>query len=105
MIIYRELRWGHAFSYGPENKLRLDSSPLIQLVGKNGNGKSSIGLILEEVQFKQCNLVISFGRMNKGWKLSLYSNMKLKLHLILKAFLIAYSAHFSISLNYHLSYM
>lgn len=51
MIIYKELRWGNAFSYGPSNKIRLDSNPLTQLVGKNGHGKSSIGLILEEVQF------------------------------------------------------
>jgi DNA repair exonuclease SbcCD ATPase subunit len=51
MIIYKELRWGNAFSYGPTNKIRLDASPLTQLVGKNGHGKSSIGLILEEVQF------------------------------------------------------
>lgn len=51
MIIYRELRWGNAFSYGPSNVLRLDQNPLTQIVGKNGRGKSSIALILEEVQF------------------------------------------------------
>lgn len=51
MIIYKELRFGNAFSYGPSNKIRLDANPLTQLVGKNGHGKSSIGLILEEVQF------------------------------------------------------
>lgn len=51
MITYKELRWGDAFSYGPTNVLRLDDNQLTQLVGKNGHGKSSIGLILEEVQF------------------------------------------------------
>lgn len=51
MIIYKELRWGNAFSYGPKNVLQLDATPLTQLVGKNGFGKSSIALILEEVQF------------------------------------------------------
>lgn len=51
MIIYKELRWGNAFSYGPENVVRLDANPLTQIVGRNGHGKSSIGLILEEVQF------------------------------------------------------
>jgi DNA repair exonuclease SbcCD ATPase subunit len=51
MITYKELRWANAFSYGPSNVLRLDDSQLTQLVGKNGFGKSSIALILEEVQF------------------------------------------------------
>lgn len=53
MITYRELRWGDAFSYGPKNVLRLDDAQLTQIVGKNGHGKSSVGLILEEVQFNQ----------------------------------------------------
>lgn len=51
MILYKELRWGNAFSYGPKNILKLDDAQLTQLVGKNGHGKSSIGLLLEEVQF------------------------------------------------------
>lgn len=51
MIIYKELRWANAFSYGPRNVLKLDGNSLTQLVGKNGFGKSSIALILEEVQF------------------------------------------------------
>ena len=53
MIKFKELRWSNAFSYGKPNVLRLDSSALTQLVGKNGNGKSSIALILEEVLFNQ----------------------------------------------------
>lgn len=51
MITYRELRWGDAFSYGPKNVLRLDDAQLTQIVGKNGHGKSTIGLLLEEAQF------------------------------------------------------
>lgn len=51
MIIYKELRWGNAFSYGDNNVLKLNDSALVQLVGKNGFGKSSIALLLEEVQF------------------------------------------------------
>ncbi len=51
MIKYKTLRWSNAFSYGPDNELKLDDSSLTQLLGKNGNGKSSIALILEEVQF------------------------------------------------------
>ena len=53
MIKFKELRWSNAFSYGKNNVLRLDSAPLTQLVGKNGNGKSSIALIIEEVLFNQ----------------------------------------------------
>lgn len=51
MIKYKVLRFSNAFSYGENNELRLDESALTQLVGKNGNGKSSLALILEEVQF------------------------------------------------------
>lgn len=51
MITYRELRWSDAFSYGKDNVLRLDDTQLTQIVGKNGHGKSSIGNLLEEVQF------------------------------------------------------
>ena len=53
MIIFKEIRWGNAFSYGPNNKIRLDGTPLTQIVGKNGHGKSSIALIIEEVLFNQ----------------------------------------------------
>lgn len=53
MIIFKQIRWGNAFSYGPENKIQLDAGPLTQIVGKNGHGKSSIALILEEVLYNQ----------------------------------------------------
>lgn len=51
MIIFKEVRWGNAFSYGPNNRVQLNASPLTQLVGKNGHGKSSIALIIEEALF------------------------------------------------------
>ena len=53
MIKYKELRWSNCFSYGSDNKIRFDSSDITQLVGKNGHGKSSIGLILEEVLYNK----------------------------------------------------
>jgi len=53
MIIFKEIRWSNAFSYGPNNVIKLDSAPLTQIVGKNGHGKSSIALILEEVLYNQ----------------------------------------------------
>lgn len=53
MITFKEIRWGNAFSYGPSNLIKLDAGPLTQIVGKNGHGKSSIALIIEEVLFNQ----------------------------------------------------
>jgi DNA repair exonuclease SbcCD ATPase subunit len=53
MITIKELRWSNAFSYGPNNKLNFADAALTQLVGKNGHGKSSIALILEEVLFNK----------------------------------------------------
>ena len=53
MIKFTELRWSNVFSYGKDNFLKLDSAPLTQLIGKNGNGKSSVALVIEEVLFNQ----------------------------------------------------
>lgn len=53
MILFKELRWSNAFSYGANNSLNLCEAPLLQLVGKNGYGKTSIALILEEVLFNK----------------------------------------------------
>ncbi len=41
------------FSYGPDNEIDFERSPLTQLLGKNGYGKTSIGLILEEILFNK----------------------------------------------------
>jgi DNA repair exonuclease SbcCD ATPase subunit len=53
MITLKELRWNHCFSYGSNNSINFVNAPLTQLVGKNGHGKSSIALILEEVLFNK----------------------------------------------------
>lgn len=53
MINYKVLRWGNCFSYGDKNVIGFDQNPITQLVGKNGHGKSSIALILEEVLFNK----------------------------------------------------
>ena len=53
MINYKVLRWGNCFSYGDKNVVYFDQAPITQLVGKNGHGKSSIALILEEVLFNK----------------------------------------------------
>ena len=53
MITLKTLQWDNCFSYGQDNKLDLDSGNLTQLIGTNGQGKSSIPLILEEVLFNK----------------------------------------------------
>ena len=53
MITIKQLAWSNAFSYGANNKIDFSAAPLTQLVGKNGHGKSSIALILEEVLFNK----------------------------------------------------
>ncbi len=53
MITIKQLRWANAFSYGKDNKIDFITAPLTQLVGRNGHGKSSIALILEEVLFNK----------------------------------------------------
>ena len=53
MIILKTLKWGNAFSYGDNNSIDFAKDPLVQLLGRNGHGKSSIALILEEVLFNK----------------------------------------------------
>lgn len=53
MITIKKLRWSNAFSYGRDNEIDFVAAPLTQLVGRNGHGKSSIALILEEVLFNK----------------------------------------------------
>jgi DNA repair exonuclease SbcCD ATPase subunit len=53
MITIKTLTWSNAFSYGADNTLDFSSAQLTQLVGKNGHGKSSIALVLEEVLFNK----------------------------------------------------
>jgi len=53
MITIKTLAWSNAFSYGTDNKIDFAANPLTQLVGKNGHGKSSIALVLEEGLFNK----------------------------------------------------
>jgi len=53
MITLKTLSWDNCFSYGKDNTLNLNDSNLTQLVGTNGQGKSSIPLIIEEVLFNK----------------------------------------------------
>ncbi len=53
MITLKHLKWSNCFSYGLNNQIDFVRAPLTQLVGKNGHGKSSIALILEEVLYNK----------------------------------------------------
>jgi DNA repair exonuclease SbcCD ATPase subunit len=53
MIVLGKMRWGNLFSYGDNNELDFSGSPLTQILGANGHGKSSIALILEECLYNK----------------------------------------------------
>lgn len=61
LIKFKKLSWANVFSYGEENEIDFSANPLTQLVGKNGHGKSSIGLILE---------LLLYNKNSKGIKTS-----------------------------------
>ena len=76
MITLKTLRWDNCFSYGSDNVLELNDSNLTQLVGTNGQGKSSIPLILEEVLFNKNSKGIKKQEIqnrfiNKGYSINL----------------------------------
>ena len=47
------MRFSNLFSYGKDNIFHFDKDPIVQLIGKNGHGKSSIALVVEEVLFNK----------------------------------------------------
>lgn len=53
MITLKTLKWSSLFSYGKDNVIDFSAFPIVQLVGKNGHGKSSIALVLEEVLYNK----------------------------------------------------
>jgi len=53
MIKLKTMEWSNAFSYGNNNRINFNTSELTQFIGKNGHGKSSIALILEEVLYNK----------------------------------------------------
>ena len=54
MIVLRRLQWGNMFCYGDHNTLDLNGSDsVVQIIGANGAGKSSINLVLEELLYNK----------------------------------------------------
>ncbi|HEY9702404.1 MAG TPA: hypothetical protein V6C58_08155, partial [Allocoleopsis sp.] len=71
MITFKYMEWAHAFSYGPKNSISFTDYVLTQLLGKNGHGKSSIALILEEALYNT-----NSKKVKKGDILNRYSKSK-----------------------------
>lgn len=55
----KTLEWDNYFSFGKGNKIDFTSNIVTQIIGVNGNGKSSIPLILEEVAYNKNSKGIS----------------------------------------------
>lgn len=53
MITLQKLKWGYLFSYGDNNEIDFTQNVVTQILGVNGNGKSSIALILEEALYNK----------------------------------------------------
>lgn len=53
MLTLKTLYWSNCFSYGENNELALNKNRVTQLLGKNGAGKSSIPLILQEILYNK----------------------------------------------------
>jgi len=74
MNIIKSMRWGNIFSYGDNNYISFIDNPITQLVGANGNGKSSIPLILEECLYnknskgiKKADILNRYTKSKKYW--------------------------------------
>jgi len=77
MIILKTLKWSNCFSYGDNNILDLEEGLIVQLVGTNGTGKSSIPLLIEEALFNKNSKgikkaeIVNRNRSDKGYSISL----------------------------------
>lgn len=53
MIVLEEMSWFNMFGYGPNNRIRFNKDQITQLIGTNGQGKTTIVLILQELLFSK----------------------------------------------------
>ena len=77
MITLQKLKWGFLFSYGDDNEIDFTQDAVTQILGVNGNGKSSIALILEEALYNKNSKGIKKGDIpnryaDKGYWLKLF---------------------------------
>ena len=88
MITLKTLTWSNCFSYGDNNILNLDNDILVQLIGENGAGKSSIPIILEEALFNKNSKgvkktdIINRNNPKKGYKIGLTFEVEDKEYII-----------------------
>lgn len=74
MITIKKIKWSNLFSYGENNELDFSANPLTQIVGRNGHGKSSIALILEEALYnKNSKNIKKSDILNRNGKAKSYS--------------------------------
>lgn len=76
MITLQKLKWSNIFSYGADNELDLASDTVLQIIGTNGQGKSSIPLIIEEALYNKNSkgikkVDIPNRYVNKGYEIEL----------------------------------
>lgn len=75
MIVLHSLKWSNYFSYGRDNVIQFDKEPITQLIGANGQGKTSICLILEETIFnKNSKGMKKASILNRNTKDNFYSS-------------------------------
>lgn len=55
MLTLKAMIWDNCFSYGDNNYIKFDQTPLTQLVGSNGSGKTSISLMIQEALYGKNN--------------------------------------------------
>jgi DNA repair exonuclease SbcCD ATPase subunit len=53
MIILEELSWFNMFGYGPDNKIKLNKDKITQLIGNNGQGKTTVSYVLQELLYSK----------------------------------------------------
>ena len=67
MITFKKLEWDNWFSYGEHNNIDFTKDPLTQLMGKNGAGKTSIPIILQEVLYgKNSKKIVKSKLLNRN---------------------------------------
>ena len=87
MITLQKLKWGYLFSYGDSNEIDFTKNVVTQILGVNGNGKSSLALILEEALYNKNSKGIKKGDIpnryaDKGYWLTLQFTKNDDLYLI-----------------------
>jgi len=100
MITFKTLKWDNCFSYADDNVVKFDEFPIVQLIGTNGAGKTSISLILQEAIYgrnikaikkqdianrntgkKGYKIELNFSKDKDNYKIVLDRKTSLKLHL------------------------